>query len=180
MAASRKKDKKAKAEDPISERAHALNVQIAALEAQIKTLDAQLQHAPEPPRLRSTALPRGATVSRAPEPPPPAPVARAHEPVFEEIKPLRTGDEASTPEHFNELGVRKYDLPALFQRFRRHFQRPPASNPRLVTYLAAGGVQGLRPLRYEKRVARNRFILLVIVLFVILLGVISIFVRNHR
>jgi len=48
-----------------------------------------------------------------------------------------------------------------------------------VNYLAAGGVHGLRPMRYEKRVARNRFILLVVVLFLILLGVISVFVRNH-
>ena len=44
----------------------------------------------------------------------------------------------------------------------------------LVNYLAAGGVHGLRPMRYEKRVARNRFILLVVVLFLILLGVISV------
>jgi len=40
-------------------------------------------------------------------------------------------------------------------------------------------VQGLRPLRYEKRVARNRFVALVIVLFLILLGVISLFVKYH-
>jgi hypothetical protein len=34
-------------------------------------------------------------------------------------------------------------------------------------------------LRYEKRVARNRFIALVIVLFLVLLGIISAFLR-HR
>jgi predicted nucleic acid-binding Zn ribbon protein len=34
-------------------------------------------------------------------------------------------------------------------------------------------------MRYEKRVARNRFILLVVVLFLILLGVISMFVKTH-
>jgi hypothetical protein len=83
------------------------------------------------------------------------------------------------PDQFNDLGVRKYDLPALFQRVRRQFSRPASSNPRLVTYLAAGGVRGLRPLRYEKRVARNRFIALVIVLLVILLGVFSIFLHSH-
>ena len=48
-----------------------------------------------------------------------------------------------------------------------------------MSYLAAGGIQGLRPLRYEKRVARNRFIALVIVLLVILLGVFSIFLHNR-
>ena len=46
-------------------------------------------------------------------------------------------------------------------------------------YLAAGGIQGLRPMRYEKRVARNRFIALVVILFLTLLGIIAVFVR-HR
>jgi len=41
------------------------------------------------------------------------------------------------------------------------------------------GVHGLRPMRYEKRVARNRFIALVIFLFVVLLCVISLFIHNH-
>jgi hypothetical protein len=166
MASEKKKPKKS---DPISERARALNDQIASLEAEIKRLDNQLQHTPVP-RLRSTAVPHGATVARAPVPP---------EPVFEQVKPLRTTDETATPDQFNGLGVRKYDLPGFFDRFRQHFRRPTTSNPRLVTYLAAGGVQGLRPLRYEKRVARNRFIVLVVVLFLILLGVITLFVHNH-
>ena len=87
--------------------------------------------------------------------------------------------EADPRDRYNELGVRKYDLPALWNRLCNHFRRPTTSNPRLVNYLAAGGVHGLRPMRYEKRVARNRFILLVVVLFLILLGVISVFVRNH-
>ena len=167
--------KKAQKRDPISERAHALNDQIASLEAEIKRLDSQLQHTPAP-RLRSTAVPHGATVARAPVPPtlPPAP-----EPVFEEIKPVRPSAEADTPEHFNELGVRKYDLPGLFERFSRHFRRPTTSNPRLVTYLAAGGVQGLRPLRYEKRVARNRFIFFAGALFLLLLGTLLVYLHTH-
>ena len=114
-----------------------------------------------------------------PSEPPPAPVT--HEPVFEKInqEPLQSRPDSESPEHFNELGVRKYDLPALWSRLRNHFRRPTSSNPRLVNYLAAGGVHGLRPMRYERRVARNRFILLVIVLFLILLGVISLLVKNH-
>jgi len=162
--------KKAKA-DPISERARTLNDQIAALEAQIKKLDDQIQRAPTP-RLRSTVLPHAGATPSAPKPPP------AHEPVFEEIKPLPAGDEADTADQFNELGVRKYDLPALFNRLRRHFRRPEAPNPRLVTYLAAGGVRGLRPLRYERRVARLRFIVFAIILFLVLLGTILMYL--HR
>ena len=75
--------------------------------------------------------------------------------------------------------MRKYDLPALWNRLRNHFRGPTTSNPRLVNYLAAGGVQGLRPLRYEKRVARNRVIVLATVLFVILLGTLLLYLK-HR
>jgi hypothetical protein len=169
--------RKANPVDPISDRARALNEQIASLESEIKKLDTQIQHTTTP-RLRSTALPHGATISRTREPsaPPPKPV---HEPVFEEVKPLRAEDETATPDQFNELGVRKYDLPALLNRLRRQFSRPESGNPRLVTYLAAGGVRGLRPLRYEKRIARNRFMFLVGALLVILFGILSIFLHNH-
>ena len=168
--------RKAKMADPISDRARALNAQIAALESQIKKLDTQIQHTTTP-RFRSTTMPHGATIARTRETaPPPKPV---HEPVFEEVKPLRADDETAAPDQFNELGVRKYDLPALLNRLRRQFSRPESGNPRLVTYLAAGGVRGLRPLRYEKRVARNRFIALVILLLFVLLIVFSIFL-HHR
>jgi len=167
--------KKSKTVDPISDRARTLNTQIAALEAEIKRLDTQIQHTPTP-RLRSTAIPHGATIDRTHEPTPALP---AQEPVFEEVKPVPASDETATPDQFNELGVRKYDLPALLHRLRQRFSRPVASNPRLVTYLAAGGVRGLRPLRYEKRVARNRFIAFAIVLFVVLLGTVLMFLRSH-
>ena len=171
--------------DPITERAQALNVEIAALESQIKKLDAQLQTTQSHPRLRSTAVPHGSTITHAAtvlEPAePPLPVAR--EPVFEEVdqEQLTAQPEppAHTPDHYNELGVRKYDLTELWRKVRRLFSGPSTSNPRLVTYLAAGGVQGLRPLRYEKRVARNRFLTFAIGLFLLLLGILWWFVR-HR
>jgi hypothetical protein len=169
--------KKVKKTDPISERARVLNEQINTLEAEIKRLDAQIQREPPPPRLRSTALPHGATGVRASEPP--APVPTAHDPVFEEVKALQTADETTTPDQFNELGVRKYDLPGLINRIQQIFRRPTTSNPRLVAYLAAGGVHGLRPLRYEKRVARNRFLALVIVLVLVLLGLFYALLRSH-
>jgi hypothetical protein len=174
MASSKKKV------DPISARARTLNDQIAALESEIKKLDTQLQRAPSP-KVRSTAIPHGATVTHGPEKPAPAPKPAEREPVFEEInsKSISARAEAESADHYNELGVRKYDLPALWGRLKNHFHGPTSSNPRLVNYLAHGGVHGLRPMRYEKRVARNRFILLVVVLFLILLGVISLFLKTH-
>jgi hypothetical protein len=152
--------------DLISEKARSLEAEIAALEAEIK----KLERLPATPKLRSTATPAGETISRAPEKPAPAP--KPAEPVFEEVKTTKIAASAAAeaPELFNELGVRKYDLPALFSRVRNHFRGPTTSNPRLVNYLAAGGVQGLRPLRYEKRVARNRFIWLVVVVTFVLFG----------
>ena len=163
MALSKKKP------DPISEKARALADQIAALQSEIKILDTQLTRTPEP-KFRSTARPPGETFLRADEIPAPAP--KLSEPVFEEVNrtKLAARDDGEAAELFNELGVRKYDLPALFHRLRNHFRGPTTSNPRLVNYLAAGGVQGLRPLRYEKRVARNRFFALVIVVTAVLLG----------
>ena len=170
--AAKKKEKKPG--DPITERARALNDQISSLEAEIKKLDSQLQRAPSP-KLRSTAIPHGNTVSRKNEPAKPS----APEPVFEEIKPVKPRTEVEPSDRFNELGVRKYDLPALLQRLRDQFRRPTTSNPRLVNYLAAGGVHGLRPLRYEKRVARRRFILLAIVLLALLFGTLYVFIHSR-
>jgi hypothetical protein len=169
-----------KKSDPISDKARALNNEIAALEAEIKKLDSQISRSPSP-KFRSTAMPQGAASARAAEKPAPPPPVKA-EPVFENIKrgPLASGADSETPEIFNELGVRRYDLPALWNRIRNHFRGPTTSNPRLVNYLAAGGVQGLRPLRYEKRVARNRVVALAGVFFAVLLGILLLYFRQHR
>lgn len=163
--------------DPLSDRARALNEEIAALEAQIKSLDERLHHQNAKPRLRSTALPHNVA---APKPEGSALTTgrQTREPIFEQvdIDRLRAQAEApASPAHYNELGIRKYDLAALLHRLRNHFRGPAATNPKLVSYLAAGGIQGLRPLRYEKRVARNRFIVFVIFLFTMLLGLVAAF-----
>jgi len=177
--------------DPISDRARALNEEIAALESQIQQLNEHKAQSPPPARLRSTAIPHGETIQRGIEPEAggqkpeakgqktetPAP----HEPIFEDVDQdrLKARGEVATPDHYNELGVRKYDLPALLRRIRNHFRGPSTNNPKLVHYLAAGGVQGLRPLRYEKRVARNRFVFFVVILFFALLGILLAFLW-HR
>ena len=154
--------------DPLSARARALTAEIAALETQIKKLSSQTPTAPPLPRLRSTALPDGHTVV------PPA-HAVSHEPIFEEAG-LNTAttsaiEAETTREHYNDLGVRKYDLLAVWRKLQQLFHGPPASNPKLINYLASGSIQGLRPLRYEKRVARNRFIAAAIILFLLLWGI---------
>ena len=156
-----------KKRDPISEKAQALNEQIRALESQIKHLSAEA--AQPQPRFRSTTGPRGFSIS-APAKREPAPPREHFEPV--DHTPLQSPAPQMTREHYNELGVRKYDLVAAWQRAKNIFKTPPASNPKLVNYLAAGSIQGLRPLRYEKRVARNRFIFFVAVLLLMLWGLV--------
>ena len=165
--------------DPISDKARALNSEIAALEAEIKKLDTQLSRTAAP-KYRSTALPPGPAIPRAADKPAPPPPKKS-EPVFEDLKrgPLTPGADHATPEIYNDLGVRRYDLPALWHRLRNHFRGPTTSNPRLVNYLAAGGVQGLRPLRYEKRVARNRVVVLAAIFFAIMLGTLLLWLK-HR
>jgi len=167
--------------DPISDRARALNQQIAALEAQIEQLNAKVADGKPAagPRLRSTALPHGAAASApAPQQPPPKP----SEPIFEEVDQHRLQDRtepASTPEHYNELGVRKYDFAAFLRRVKDQFSGPSTANPKLVNYLAAGSIQGLRPMRYEKRVARKRLLVLCGLLFLALVGIVAMFARHH-
>jgi hypothetical protein len=176
MASAKKKTKKV---DLISDRARTLNDQIASLESEIKKLDTQLQRTTAP-KFRSTALPHGLTVPHKSEPPP-APKPAAYDPVFERInqEPIQSRGATESPDHYNELGARKYDLPALWIRLRNHFRRPTTTNPRLVNYLAAGGVHGLRPMRYEKRVARNRFIFFAGALFLLLLGTLLVWLHGH-
>jgi hypothetical protein len=169
-----------KKSDPISDRTRVLNEEISQLESQIKKLDARLQRDEAQPRLRSTTLPYGTTVNHvAQNPPSPS----AQEPIFEEVDQNRLrppADAEAETENFNDLGVRKNDLSSLLGRIRNHFRGPSTTNPKLVSYLAAGGIQGLRPMRYEKRVARNRFIALVVTLFLTLLGIILVFSRHRR
>jgi len=79
----------------------------------------------------------------------------------------------------NEFGGRKVDLPALWNRLCAYWHGPTTSNPRLVSYLAAGGFHGLRPMRREKRVARNRLLGFVAVLFVVLFLILCHYYRNR-
>src|SRR4051794_23386575 len=97
-----------KKKDPLSERAKALNVEIAELEAKIRKLDQQAggkavkEVNKSGARVRSTALPNGATVASVKEPEP--------EPVFEEVdqEPIKQAPvrrSATTPSPLEDVSV---------------------------------------------------------------------------
>jgi hypothetical protein len=161
--------------DPISDRKRELNQQIAALEATISKLTAEVEQTKTQPHVRSTVFPHAQTNT-----PPPAPPT--HEPIFEEVDQGRISappDTETTAAHYNDGGIRKFDLFAFGRRLRKLWHGPPPANPQLVHLLAAGSIRGVRPLRYEKRVARNRFILLVVIFALVLWGIIALFFRNR-
>jgi hypothetical protein len=173
--------------DPITSKARALEQQMAALESEIKRLNRRLEkpaaqrpaattnghdhdvaHAP----MRSTATPHNPLRGLPRRMP-------ARDPIFESVDQAAVVAAGSTPAHFNDLGVRKYDLPGAWRKLIGHFRGPSTHNPKLVSYLAAGSIRGLRPLRYEKRVARNRFVMMSIFFLGILYWLTSVFWR-HR
>jgi hypothetical protein len=166
-----------KKSDPLSERARALEAEIAALQEQIKQAESGQPLWPGQPKLRSTALPDGAKTEAAPAVAP-APAA----PVFEPVDQRRlkaTAVPAPAPPLHPELGPRPRDFAAKVQGFKRRFGLTHSSNPKLVKLLDSGQIQGLRPLRYERRVARNRFIFLFIVLLAVLFGLFKAIVGNR-
>ena len=136
--------------DPLKSRASTLKARLADLESQIEQLD---QAGDVPPQM------------------PPAPIEP--EPSMHELK---SGDEPlpprpSHPLSEQPLGTSDPENETLWQWFSSRFRKPPvSSNPRMVNFLAAGSIQGLRPLRYERRVARNRFLAFSVLLVLVLVG----------
>mgnify|MGYP007063845102 CR=1 FL=1 len=78
---------------------------------------------------------------------------------------------------YNNQGVRKFDLHGWWQRIKQNEALPvPSPNEKLVTYLATGRSHGYTALRKETRIARNRFILLTIVLIGVLWSILSLLI----
>lgn len=177
--------KKQEAADPFEARSKALADQIRKLEKQIQ----DLAESPAPPPSKPTPNP-APTPGAAPSAKPQAPAApkpsqtttsrytAAATPLPKPPPPTPSPTAIGNPlgdTRVNPHGIRKFDLAALWSRLQNHFRGPDANNPRMVQYLAAGSVHGLRPLRYERRVARNRFIGLFVLLVLILFGLAKVY-----
>ena len=149
--------------DPLSERSRNLTAEIAALEAQIRDLGAQIETA------RSPSEPRDSNENAAAE-------SDANPSVF------TSTSRPAMPTQGLFLGGRAQPDPGEKTTLSRgragrgRRKRPrstPTADPRLISYLAAGSIQGLRPLRYEKRVARNRVFALTLVFLFVVWGLIA-------
>jgi hypothetical protein len=166
--------------DPFSERSSQLTARIAELESKIQHLS-QRTEPEDPRRFRSTAYPPGAA-SAARHSNGALNGGQNGDPVFERVdqKQLKEVPEPlPLARHDKELGASKFDLWEWLEGIKKYFRGPPAANPKLVNYLAAGNIQGLRPLRYEKRVARNRFVALTMVLVIVLFGLFCFLARRR-
>jgi hypothetical protein len=150
--------------DPMTSRSRELHHEIAALESQI----AQLSDASTlaDPRQIQTVLQETRYL-------PPDPILRADEELTHSLPPVT---DPNCPGLFNNQGVRKFDLAGWWLRARRQPAPAPTGNDKLVAYLAAGRNYGYTALRSERRVARNRFILLAFVLLAMLWTVLSLLI----
>ena len=148
--------------DPLVARERELQAELARLQDEVVRL-AREEPAPAPAR---ETLPDASTSG------PTKPFARP-------VPSVSTSGGHPAKGHLNEFGGRKYDLSAAWRRLVNHLRGPTANNPGMARMLAAGSIHGLRPLRYERRVARNRFVALFVILLLILWGLGYTYLR-HR
>ena len=76
--------------------------------------------------------------------------------------------ELDTPAHYNEMGVRKFNLEHACPRFKNWLVGAPATNEKFNNLFPAANHDHLPPLRRETRIARNRFILAAIILLAVI------------
>ena len=151
--------------DPLAQRADTLNRRIAELEAKIARLNQSA--GPPPPDSPGPKSPRRVAGSPASE----------AEPAFEEI-PVRspTAGRSDPPvDDAAQMGLKRSVWWQRWHRWKGRFVDPPPANAKLVNYLAVGGIQGFRPLRYERRIARNRILFVCVVLGLLMWAILVMF-----
>ena len=148
--------------NPMIARTRELNAEIAALEFEIHQLD----NAANCPDLRQIQ-----TVLEETRSMPADPLLKAEE---ELAGAIPTEPERDCPGLFNDQGLRKFDLAGWWLRLKHSKTLPaPTKNEQLVTLIATGRQHGHTALRKDTRLARNRFILLALVLLAVLWSILS-------
>ncbi len=151
--------------NPMIARTRELNAEIAALEVEILRLNESVDFSD--PRQIQTVLEEAGSM-------PADPFLKAE---VELTKSIPIEPERNCPGLFNDQGLRKFDLAGWYRRLKRLEQQPtPTKNEQLVTLIAAGRHHGHTALRKDTRLARNRFILLALVLLAVLWSILSLLI----
>ncbi len=77
---------------------------------------------------------------------------------------------------YNDQGLRKFDLAGWWLRAKHPEPPPTTKNEQLVTLIATGRHHGHTALRRDTRLARNRFVLLTLVLLAVLWSILSLLI----
>ena len=152
-------------QNPMTTRSRELNAEIDALEFEIH----QLKNAANcsDPRQIQTVLKETRSV-------PTGPFIKAEE---ERAESIPAEPERDCPGLYNDLGLRKFDLAGWWLRMKRLEPLPaPTKNEQLVTLIATGRHHGHTALRRDTRLARNRFVLLTLVLLAVLWSILSLLI----
>lgn len=137
-----------KTNDPINERLKQLNAEIASLDAQIRELK---EKATKP----------------ATQPEPGSHDAGVFQKQYDSIpfvdnkkKIIAREEPQTTPDHYNEFGVKKFDLLARLNQLSTNQQSKTCDEKKILAQrLIASNLDGMPILRRERRIRRNRLIL---------------------
>ena len=154
-----------KPKDPMAARQAELDREIQAIQRRISDLAARPLPQPVPQPSRATRWPDAASIpasdrSAQPTPAPlpaPAPFSVPTQRVAAAPGPGAPAD--------------RFNLVEAWQRWVHRLGFQPRRPSGLVHLMAAGSVHGLRPLRYERKIARRRFLLSLGLLLLILYGI---------
>jgi len=145
--------------DPIEQRAKDLEREMAELESELR------EAAEDEPSFRSTAYPEQ---------------DGEKELILEEYDQSQlTEPPSEIQEELEGVSSKPTGFREKFKRLKKEVGAAPVSNPKLVKLLSTGNIRGLEPLRYERRVARNRFLFMLALLLLVLTGLAMVLHRNY-
>ena len=154
-----------KPKDPMSARQAELDREIQAIQRRISDLSAR----PLPQPQAKSATPSSA---RSAPPSPSVPASRKN---FESPSSRPTPAPAPVsvvgPRTGPAVPADRFNLVEAWQRWMHRLGGHPRRPSGLVHLMAAGSVHGLRPLRYERKIARRRFLLSLGLLLLLLYGI---------
>jgi hypothetical protein len=154
-----------KPKDPMSARQAELDREIQAIQRRISDLSARpLPEArPKPPT--------PASVRSAPSLPPAPASWQNFESSSARPTPAPAPVSVSGPRTGPTVPADRFNLVEVWQRWMQRLGGHPRRPSGLVHLMAAGSVHGLRPLRYERKIARRRFLLSLGLLLLLLYGI---------